>query len=144
MRRTIGFLMLLHGLAHAGAGIWPMTSAPVWIVSTLWWLAIAGFFASAAGLLGVPSIDRHWRAFANIGALASLALIVVAWHPMLMIGAAIDGAILLDGFPFVHRSVARSLGVPEHPTHRQLSRVGSVVAALLIAGVISILVVRPW
>jgi|SRR5690348_13683386 len=144
MRRTVGVLLLLHGLAHAGAGMWLATSAPVWIVSVLWWLAITGFLAAGTGLLGVSWLDRHWRSLSSAGALASLALIMMSWHPVLMIGAAIDGAILLDGIPFVHRSLTRFVGVPEHPAHRQLSGIGSVVAALLIAYVTSILIARPW
>ena len=144
MRRTLGFLLVVHGLAHAGAGMWLATSAPVWIVTPLWWLAITGFLASGTGLLGVSWMDRHWRAIANVGAVASLALIGIWWHPILMIGAAIDGAILLDGIPFVHHSMARSLGLPEQPTHRHLSRIGAVVAGLLIAYVTSILIARPW
>ena len=144
MRRTLGFLLVIHGLAHAGAGMWLVTSTPVWIITALWWLAITAFLASGTGLLGLSWIDRHWRAFANVGALASLALIGISWNPILMIGAAIDGAILLDAIPVVHHILARSLGVPERPSHRKLSRVGSVVAGLLIAYVTSILVTRPW
>ena len=61
-----------------------------------------------------------------------------------MIGAAIDGAILLDGLPFVHESLARYVGVPEHPAHRRLSRIGSVAAALVIAYVTAVLMASPW
>ena len=121
MRRALGFFLLLHGLAHAGAGTWLTDSGLLWLVTLVWWLAIIGFAAAGTGLLGFPWVDQRWRLFSGIGAVASLALIAMSWNPILMIGAAIDGAILLDGIPFVHKSVARYVGVPEHPAHRRLS-----------------------
>jgi signal transduction histidine kinase len=116
MRRTIGVFLVLYGLAHAGAGMWLVSSAPIWIVTALWWVAITGFVAAGTGLLGVPPLDRHWRLLSSIGAFASIALISMSSIPVLMIGAAIDGAILLDAIPFVHREVVRLLDVPVHLT----------------------------
>ena len=144
MRRTVGLLLVLHGLAHAGAGMWVTASAPLWIATMLWWLAIVGFIAAGTGLIGEPWLDRRWRIFSSMAAAASLGLIAMAWQPILMIGAAIDGALLLDVIPFVHRSLARGLGVPEHPTHRRLARAGSIVSGLLVAYVTALLVTRPW
>lgn len=124
--------------------MWLTASGHLWIVTLIWWLAIIGFTAAGSGLLGFPWLDQRWRIFSSIGALASLALIALSWQPVLMIGAAIDAAILFDCIPFVHALVTRSLGVPEHPAHRRLSRIGSVPAGLLIAYVTMLLVARPW
>lgn len=144
MRRVIGFLLVLHGLAHAGVGMWLNTSAPASIVSLLWWLATIGFIAAGTGLLGVPLLDRYWRILSSIAAVASLALIALSSVPVLMIGAAIDGAILLDGIPFVHESTTRVLGVPLHPSHRRLGRITGVALVLLMAYISAVLVARPW
>jgi len=132
MRRTFGLLLVIHGLAHAGAGMWVPEPRPLWGVTVLWWLTMTGFLSAGTGLLGVEWLDRRWRLFACIAALASLWLLAISWHPILMIGAAIDGAILLDTVPFVHATVARGLGVPEHPPHRRLDDLTTIVA------------LRPW
>lgn len=121
MRRTVGLLLLTFGLAHAGAGMWLVAPASAWFGTVFWRLAIAAFLAAGTGLMGIQWLNRHWRALANVGALASLVLIAMSWQPGLMIVAAIDGAILLDALPFVHRTVARSLQIPEHPPRRQLT-----------------------
>jgi hypothetical protein len=115
MRRLVGLLLVIHALAHAGAGMWVMRSAPAWLVTALWLMATMGFVSGGAALLGVARLAVRWRTLAAGAAVASLALIMLYWHPMLMIGAAIDAAILLDCIPFAHEIAARSLGVPIHP-----------------------------
>ena len=143
MRRTIGFLLVMHGLAHAGAGMWLAAPQPVWLVTILWWLAMAGFLSAGTGLLGVQWLDRRWRLLSCVAAAASLVLLALSWHPILMIGAAIDGAILLDAIPFVHEAVTRRLGVPQHPPHRRLAPLGAIAAALLIGYLTTVLAFRP-
>lgn len=143
MRRTIGFLLVMHGLAHAGAGMWLAAPRPIWLVTILWWLAMAGFLSAGTGLLGVEWLDRRWRRLSCVAAVASLALLALSWHPILMIGAAIDGAILLDAIPFVHEVVTRGLGVPMHPPHRHLARVGTIAAALMIGYLTTVIALRP-
>lgn len=127
MRRTIGLLLVMHALAHVGAAMWLSAGVALGTVSALSSLAMAGFLAAGIGLLGVQPLDRRWRFLAGVGALASLALLALRWNPILMIGAAIDGAILLDAIPFAHEIIARTLGVPEHPSHRRLTRFGAIV-----------------
>lgn len=144
MRRVVGFLLVVLGLAHAGIGLWLNTSRPALVVSILWWLATIGFVAAGTGLSGVSLLDRYWRILSSIAALASLALISMSAVPVLMLGAAIDGAILLDTIPFVHESVTRQLGVPLHPPHRRLGRISGIVLGLLMASVGAVLLARPW
>lgn len=131
MRRTFGFLLVLLGLAHAGFGLWPRGAAPTWVVTLIWWLAMTGFVAAGAGLIGFPWFDRQWRVIASVASVASLSLIAMSPLPVLMVGAAIDGAILLDAFPFVHSVVARQLHISEHPVRRPIGAFGGIVALLL-------------
>ena len=46
MRRTFGFLLVMHGLAHAGVGMWRAAPALHWPVTILWWLALVGFMTA--------------------------------------------------------------------------------------------------
>ena len=144
MRRTIGLLFVIHGLTHAGAGMWLKTAAPLGLVIALWWLAMSGFIVAGAGLMGVQWLDRRWRVPSCIAALASLVLLAMSWSPLLMVGAAIDGAILLDAIPFVHYEVARQLGVPEHPAPRRTGPIGAVVAGVLVICATTFVTLHPW
>ena len=144
MRRLVGFLLVIHGLAHAGTGMWAMPSAPAWVITTLWLLATAGFVLAGAGLLGAPRLDVRWRPLAASGAVASLALLALFWHPVLMIGATIDAVILLDCIPFAHEIAARRLGVPTHPAKYRLARPLTVLVLLLAVYPAALILLRPW
>ena len=112
MRRLIGSLLILYGAAHAVAGIWITGSHADWTVALLWLIATAGFLGAGGGLLGVARVDRQWRGLATTAAVASLGLIALYARPVLMVGAAIDGAILISSIPFVRDALARRIGVP--------------------------------
>lgn len=144
MRRLFGSLLILHGVAHAGAGMWVIGVRPHWAVSALWLVSGAGFLTAGAGLLGARWLDRHWRPLSVIAALASLGLLAMFPHPALMIGAAIDGALLVTAIPFAREIVVRSIGVPAHPPQRHLSALGTTLALALTAYFATLVVLRPW
>lgn len=144
MRRLVGFLLVIHGLAHAGAGMWSMRSAPAWVITALWFVATTGFVLAGAGLLGAPRLEVRWRLLAAGAAVASLALLAFFWHPVLMIGAAIDAAILLDCLPFAHETVARRLGIPIHPARHRLARPLTIIVLMLAVYPAGLILLRPW
>jgi hypothetical protein len=51
MRPLLGILLILHGLAHAGAGMW--AAGPVWLITLLWWLATTLYIGAGLGVMGV-------------------------------------------------------------------------------------------
>ena len=67
MRRLIvGLVLILHGLAHANAGMlaaYPFRVAP----TILWAIAAVALLASGFGLVGVRPLRRHWQALALLG-----------------------------------------------------------------------------
>ena len=144
MRRLLGFLLVIHGLAHSGAGMWATRSAPTWVTTTLWLIATTGFVLAGGGLLGAPRLDVRWRLLAAIAATASLALVARFWHPVLMIGAAIDAAILVDCIPFAHEIIARRIGLPIHPARHRLARPLTIVVLLLAVYPAGLILLRPW
>lgn len=144
MRRLVGTLLILHGLAHAGAGMWATLGAPRLFITILWWIAMVGFVTAGAGLLGLPRLETRWRPLAITASIASLALLAFFPHPVLVVGAFIDAAILIDSLPFAHDIIARDLGIMLHPPRRQLGKIGSVVAIIAIAYVSVLILTRPW
>lgn len=142
MRRLIGTALILHGLAHAGLGSW-ITTTPRALAAALWWIAMTGFLAAGAGLIGVPRLDSRWRWPAIGASIASLALIARYPHPVLLIGVAIDGIVLIDSLPFAHESIGRRLGLMLHPPQRHLGKLGSAIAMVAIAYVSVLTLTRP-
>lgn len=105
-RILIGLFLLGHGFVHARWQLWwpgggPRTS---WLLRsagegtlrslgmTVFVLAAIGFFAAG---LGVFIQQGWWRPVAMISSLVSLLVMVALWYRGLIVGAAIDVAILI-------------------------------------------------
>jgi hypothetical protein len=101
MRRLIALLLVLHGFGHAVAAMWAGPAQQAWLVNAFWWIAVIGFIAAGIGLIETTRLTRVWLALAWASSLASIGLLAMYWQPALMIGAAVDGAILLTVFPWV-------------------------------------------
>jgi hypothetical protein len=144
MRRLFGSLLILHGIAHAGAGVWVSGTRLDWWVNALWLVAGAGFLTAGAGLLGAGWLDRQWRPLSVVAAVASLLLLATFPHPVLMIGAAIDGALIITAIPFAREIVVRAIGVPAHPPRRHLSALGATLVLALTAYFSTLVLLRPW
>jgi hypothetical protein len=119
--------------ATEGALRWTMTAA--------WCLALVGFIAAGAMLLGVRGLDGSWRRYAAGGLVGSVVLLMLGWPvPLAGIGLGIDvliGVILLA--TRTRGGVIGGVGPASAPP-RALDR--AVVAAL---GALTILVAaRPW
>lgn len=124
--------------------MWAMPVGPTWFVTLLWWIAMIGFGAAGAGLIGVPRLDAHWRPIAICAAVASLLLIARYPHPALLVGSAIDGVILILSIPMAREIVSRQVGLPLHPPHRHVAKFGSAVAAIFLCYATTLVLLRPW
>jgi len=89
-RIVFAVALVLHGLAHASAGMWATDIGGRGLVTVLWEGATAGFMAAAAGLLGVRIVRRWWRALVVVASLSSLALLLLYSHPLFVIGIGAD------------------------------------------------------
>jgi hypothetical protein len=117
-RIVLAAFLMAHGAIHvgfvsprppvtAGGPAWPFDLGRSWIlaplgigpdVTRLVGLAlvaatISGFAVAAAAALGVLPASL-WPAGLSLGAVASLALLLVFFHPWLLLGIAIDLALL--------------------------------------------------
>lgn len=53
-------------------------------------LSTLGFVLSGMGTLGVPGLSEIWQAAAGFSAAVSLILLILFWHPWLVVGVLID------------------------------------------------------
>ena len=139
MRRTVfGIVLILHGLAHANAG---MLAADRWRIAptVMWAVASLTFLGAGFGLLGVRRLNRRWQSLALIGILASV-LLLLAYRPATAVaGIAADLVIL---------TVMGFLSIPRlDPTIRRRGRwrtVGAVTVYVFLAYVGAAILTRPW
>lgn len=94
-RLLLGILLILHGLAHASAGMWATAIGGRNLVTLLWELSSVGFIAAGTGVLGVSELRKHWRAFAGVAAIASLLLLGIFGHPLFLVGIVADVMLLV-------------------------------------------------
>jgi uncharacterized protein YndB with AHSA1/START domain len=137
MRRTVfALILLLHGLAHANAGMLAADGARV--APTIFWaLASVSFLAAAFGLFGVRPLNRYWQLLALTGTLSSLVLLAAFRPATAAAGIALDVATLGILF-FV------SIPPRERREPGRLARVGQVVAYAALAYVTVVILTRPW
>lgn len=137
LRVVTGILLILHGLAHASAGMWATDTGGFALVTFLWEGATLGFMAAGAGLIGIERLSRIWRQLIGIAALCSLTLLLLYGHPLYVVGIAADFAAIALAIV-----TARITG-----KHRETLHPGRV-ASYLIVGFIAytgvVIGLRPW
>ncbi len=79
---------------------WPISKLglPETLVRTLgWilWLVVTALFVLAGlGLIGLPLLSTHWPGLATFGAILSLVLVALYWHPWYIAAPILDVLIL--------------------------------------------------
>ena len=142
-RVALGLLLVLHGLAHAGAGMWIADRTPPWLLTVVWTTAMVGFVAAGFGVLGVPLLRAHWRRLLVAAAVSSMILLVLGRNPLLSLGILIDATLLalaLRGSPAAPAGDAS----PRRRRHPALARGAHVVAGLFVAYLAALTLLRPW
>jgi hypothetical protein len=95
-RRVLGGVLVLHGLAHAGPGMWASGRAPVEPIALLWWAASLGFILAGFRLLHWPAPRVHPFLFSLGAAVASIVMLLfVGGWGVIAAGIALD-VVLVD------------------------------------------------
>ena len=139
MRKLTGVLLVLHGLAHAGAGMW--SYGPVWLVTIVWWLATTSFMAAGLGLIGVPVFRLDVRNHALRGVVASLVLLAYLPHPLLIPGVLLD--LLFVAMVTSWQGVDAPRERPMLP-HRTRARVAFGLSTAALVYATCVIALRPW
>lgn len=136
LRVMVGVLLMLHGLAHASAGMWATDIGGKALVTLLWESATLGFMAAGAGMFGVPILRRIWRLLVVFAAVNSLVLLLLYGHPLFIYGIAADFAFMGVALVFPRRMVEGHDG-------KWLKAMRFVsIALILYAG--TVIALRPW
>lgn len=106
LRIGVGVLLVVHGFAHwqITTGWGAKTSVSSWLLPSmqpatlqslgtfLWVVTLLAFVAT--GILLFASME-WWRTLAVVSSLLSLLVIGIFWQPAMVLGAAVDIAVLL-------------------------------------------------
>lgn len=76
--RLIATFLLLHALAHAGAGMWAAGRASPWIVTPLWLVAMVGFLYASFALFGLERLCLRAFPATVVATIASAILLRLA------------------------------------------------------------------
>jgi hypothetical protein len=110
VRIVLGVLLVAHGLVHllwlasSDDPAWPFRLDRSWLVSeaarkpvavVLIALIVAGFALLGLAVWGVPGLTSIWPVLAIGAAVASLAALVLFWDRQLLLGVAIDVALIV-------------------------------------------------
>lgn len=137
LRVVTGVLLMLHGLAHASAGMWATDSGGHALVTFLWAGATLGFMAAGAGLLGIEALHRRWRLFIAIAVLSSLTLLLLYGHPLFIVGIAAD-------FVAIAAAIVTARISGEHAPTMRPRRVTRFLLVGFIAYTGAVIALRPW
>jgi len=122
LKIALAIFLIAHGLVHAGLAAAPNpadqdskpgaffttperswllpksglnTAAVQWIGIILVALATLGFVLAGLGVFGISGLTTIWRTVAVFSSCVSLVLLVLFWHPWLIVGVLIDIGILV-------------------------------------------------
>jgi hypothetical protein len=137
LRSLMGVFLILHGLAHASAGMWATDIGGQTLVTILWEIATLGFMAAGAGLIGIDVFHRHWKTLTAIASVSSLALLLLYGHPLFVVGIAADFTVM--GAALILTRITSPL-----PPVPKRSAAVKVILIGIIAYVGTIIALRPW
>jgi hypothetical protein len=115
MKIFVALFLILHGLVHIILALVPSPGADEPVFATFFsnsWLGLSesagkplafilaalatvGFVAAGLGLLDFLVPFDWWRTLAAVSAVVSLLLLVIFWHPYVIVGLLIDVLILV-------------------------------------------------
>lgn len=140
MRALVGVLLILHGLAHAGAGMW--TSGPVWLVAILWCVATVSFIAAGLRLLRVELVPAHYKWLVMVGASASILLFVFFRHVLSLPGIALDA--LFVAMAMRWQGIEPPHTTPSARWRAWVARVAVAASTVFLVYAASVILLRPW
>ena len=139
MRRAfLGLALILHGLAHANAGMLAANDGSI-APTLLWAIASVGFLSAGFGLIGVRWLDRVWQVPCVVGIGSSLLMLAI-YRPATAAAGIVVDVILLGsvGFAVIPRREWT------RPRTGPWAVIGRTLVYATLAYVAVVIVTRPW
>lgn len=142
-RTLVGWLILLHAIAHAEAGMWAVYLGPTWLAVPLWTIAILAYLATGLGVLRVPVLRDVWRPLLFVGSLSSSLMLALFRPPWVVPGLLIDVVLFIAVLGAMQPridadiTVVESVGVwsYDHPTFVRAGWIAGVIGLVYAASV---------
>ena len=149
MRRImLGWIIIVHALAHAYAGVWSAESDSVWAATVLSSTALLAYLFTGLGVLRVPVLRDRWK-LAMVAATAS-SIVLIVWYrpPWGMIGIALDVALLLLVLDVQQRRIDADIAVVDALgaqcyRHPAWARIGWTLATIGFVYAAAAMLLRP-
>jgi hypothetical protein len=148
MRRVaIGLIIVLHGIAHAAAGMWSSGRTFAWYMTALWGAAMIGYLVAGFGVLRTPGLRRIWKGAFVVATFASFLLLNQFGHPALVPGMLVDLTLLIVVL-IEMSAIDTAIGVAGNLGWRRLSHpvmhaLGWSVSLAFVAYAAAVVVMRP-
>ena len=136
MRVLLGILLILHGLAHAGAGMW--SAGPTWLITLLWWFATTLYIGAGLGVLGFRRYSDFTTELTFAAIVPSGLLLGSLAGIFILPGVALDFALLLAVIRLRDKAEPSANPLPHRGT------AATVMASLFLVYVSGTILLRPW
>ena len=146
-RVILGWLFLVHALAHTFAGSWSSAHQTTWAMTIPWFVACLAYFAAGLGLLRVPFLRARWKELVLIGTGASIVMMVWYHPPGGMGGIIVDIGLMLAALGGVQPRADADIEVIEtlgaRGTHHPLlTRTAWALGAVVLVYVFAVMSMR--
>ena len=149
MKRIIlGWLLVVHGLAHAALGVWIAGDNPPLLVSILWMVALVGFFGAGLGVLRLPLVRDRWKLLIVTAAVASSLIGVGFGGGYGLVGFLLNLALVIATTDVQQRRIDASVAVvdavgAQASAHPRWLRFGWTLGLATLAYVAVVVAIRP-
>lgn len=152
-RKLLGAALVLHGLGHAGPGMWAAGRGPVEPVALLWWIAATGFILAGFRLLRWPAPRFHPVPLSLLAAAASVSMLMMVWLGVVsVLGLALDVTLpwlVLHGTreAMLFSAEGNHLAGPHRERRRRrprLHQLATFTSGAFLVYVSATILLRPW
>ena len=147
-RVLLGWVLLLHALAHVSANVWTSAGDPIWFTTMLCTIAFVGYFGAGLALFRMPVARDHWKALSIAASLASLVFIIWTRPAWGMIGVVLDVVLFLLIVDVMQQRIDSAIAVFENgglaaAEHPRLLKIGWTIGLVFLVYATIALLARP-
>ena len=147
-RTRLGWLFIIHALAHAAVGVWIAADGMPLFLALVWTTALVGSFATGLALLRAPGLRHVWKRLFVTALVASSLLCVVFGGTFGLLGFGVNLVLFVLAGDLTRRRIDAELddarvaepSTSQHPHWRRVGWTAGIAALVYVAAVV---VIRP-